>query len=253
VSIRKNAVGQYRGGTICSGGVRVLIWACLLAGCAGNGASAPPPAQPRPAPAAAPATAPAPTTVTTPTGTSRGPTTEASITRRLESTLKEIPIGVQVPRMAFADVTYPRSREEFAAMGGFTVLLVCSFALDGRELPLQRVVARAGTAGADLPLVARQETRLPPGASVGGLLNRRVDEVYLLPAFATAVDTTITAHFRVSGRALDVLRFPVPGIENRIPEGVDLGAEVQEPGMDALEKLIREELPVIRPGAMQQH
>ena len=155
--------------------------------------------------------------------------------------------------MAFADVTYPRSREEFAAMGGFTVLLVCSFSLDGKELPLERVVARTGAASADLPVVARQETRLPAGAGVGALLSRRVDEVYLLPAFATAVDTTVTVHFRVSGRALDVLRFPVPRAENGFPEGADLGGDVTAPGLDALEKLIREELPVIRPGALLQY
>jgi len=166
--------------------------------------------------------------------------------------VKEIPIGAQVPRMAFADITYPRSPEEFNAMGGFTVLLVCSFARDDRELPLARVVAKTGTASADLPLAARQETRVAAGAVADVLGTRRIDEVYLLPAFTTLVDTTITVHFRVSGRALEVLRTPGPGSQNGIPKDVDLGAELQEPGLDALEKLIREELPVIRPGAMQQ-
>jgi hypothetical protein len=226
--------------------VRTLIWACLLAGCAGAGtkpAVAPAP----PGPAALP---PAPTTVTTPTGTTHGPTTEASITERLESTAKEIPIGAQVPRMAFADVTYPRSREEFSAMGGFTVLLVCAFARDGGEIPVERVVARTGTASADLPLAARQETRVPAGAVADMFGTRRVDDVYLLPAFATAVDTTVTVHFRVSRRALDVLRFPGAGQADHLPAGVDLAAPLRNPGRDALEKLIREELPVIRAGAI---
>ena len=227
-------------------GVRYLVWACLVAGCASGGPK-PPAARTGPSPAAQP---PELKTVTTPIGRAHAPTTEAMINQQLESMLKEIPIGAQVPRTAFADVTYPRSREELAAMGGFTLLLVCSFARDDRELPLERVVANTGTANADLPLVARQETRLPTGTVAAMLGSRRVDEVYLLPAFATAIDTTITVHFQLSGRALDVLRFPAPAERGPLPESVDLDAELREPGMDALEQLIQRELPVIRPGAV---
>jgi len=217
----------------------------LLAGCAGasSGTKTAPPVSPP-----TPARLSPPMTVTTPAGTSNGPTTEAALAKRVEQMLRGIPIGAQVPRVALADVVYPRSREEFKAMNGWTLLLVCSFARDNRELPVARVVARAGTASADLPLVARQQTRVPTGAVADMLGTRRIDEVYLLPVLVTAVDATVTVHFPVSGRALDIFQFPAPA--DSLPAGVDVRIEVHDPEMDALEKLIREELPVIRPGAM---
>jgi len=168
----------------------------------------------------------------------------------VEDALKEIPIGAQVPRIAFVDVAFPRSGPEFTALGGFAAVLVCAFARDGRELPPERVVARTGTASADLPLAARQEKQIPAGAVADVFGARRVDSVYLLPVFATVVDTTITVHFRVSARALDALRFPLPENEGHIPAGVDLAAPVRDPQWDALEKLIHEELPLMGPNAL---
>ena len=58
-------------------------------------------------------------------------------------------------------------------------------------------------------------------------------------------------HFRGRRRGrVDALRFPLPENEGHIPAGVDLAAPVRDPQWDALEKLIREELPLMGPNAL---
>ena len=64
------------------------------------------------------------------------------------------------------------------------------------------------------------------------------------------MEDALKEHFRVSARARDALRFPLPENEGHIPAGVDLAAPVRDPQWDALEKLIREELPLMGPNTL---
>lgn len=222
---------------------RLVLGSCLLASCASAPAAPKPPTT-----SAAPAHA-STQTVTGPLHGTSTPTTDEVVLQRLESTLKEIPIGAQVPRIAIGDVAYPSTPEEFTALGGFALLLVTACSHGDGELPLERVVVRTGDKTAELPIVTLQKKALPPGALAQAFGARRVDAVYLLPVFATRVNSTVIVRFRGVSHSMDLLRFPAPASEDRLPQGLPLDNEITDPLQAALDALIRRELPLMQPGS----
>jgi hypothetical protein len=164
---------------------------------------------------------------------------------RLRDTLRDIPRGAIAARMALGDVAYPRSQAELDALGGFALLLVTALAHDEAELPIDGAVAKTRTAVAPLPLVASRASTVTD--DIGAVLgSHRHDAVYLLPVFATRVPMTVVISFRGGNRSLDLLRFPPPPEADPLPRELDLSGEMREPLVQAIDRLLQDELPLMK-------
>jgi hypothetical protein len=173
------------------------------------------------------------------------PTTEATLLGRMDQTVREIPAGAFVRRMAFSDVTYPRSQEELKAMGGFALLLVTALTHEESELPVSRVTVRIGDQTAELVPVTARRSELGPGRRADALGKFRYDGVYLMPVFVTRAPAEVVAYLGKGTIPLTLLRFPAARAEDDYPASLDFDWDPYDPQMEALRRLLDEEIPAI--------
>jgi hypothetical protein len=180
-----------------------------------------------------------------PMSVSHLPTTDAVILTRLEKTLEEIPPSASVPRIALADVAYPRSQKELEALGGFGLLLVTVLSQNGSELPVERVEARLGDQVGELPLVNFRVVRMNEGRVASIFGGHRFDGVYLLPVSTTRAQSSVVVYLRGGSATLEPLRFPPPPDQDNFPRGLKFDWDLRKPDVEALLRLIRDEFPLV--------
>lgn len=190
---------------------------------------------------------PVPTQVTKDAEVRHAPTTEDWILKTLEETASEIPANAFAPRIALADVTYPRSQRELDAMGGFALVLVTAVSHESGELPIAKVEIVSGDRSANLVEVTARKSLMPEGKAARAFGRYRVDAIYLMPVFATRNPGIVTVFLGRGALRLRVLEFP---ISSPVRDGLDLNGDLQDPKRDALCKLVAEELPVIGTGGL---
>ena len=170
------------------------------------------------------------------------PTTDATIQRRLDETVAEIPSHGVVARIAMGDVAYPRSQQELRELGGFALLLVTAVSHDAAELPVQRVEVKIADKIAALPFVTSTKRTLSGRrAEVFGSFG--VDAVFLIPMFVTRSNATVTAYLGGGQYPLKILTFP--SSDDELTAGLDFNWDPFEPKLDGLRRLLDEELPVV--------
>jgi hypothetical protein len=178
------------------------------------------------------------------------PTSEQAVLQALEDSAREIPAGAFAPRLAFADVTYPRSQAELDAMGGLALVFVTAVTHEESELPIAKVEVAIGAKSARLVEIAARNVLLPDGRAAQAFGKYRSDAVYLMPVFATRVPATLTVFLGRGALPLRVLEFPPPDSKTDLASTFDLSAENREPSRAALCKLLNEELPVAVGGGL---
>jgi hypothetical protein len=183
--------------------------------------------------------------VTDPIERSHQPTTDAVILSRLEKVLADVPTNASVPRIALADVAYPRSQQELQALGGFALMLVTVVCHDSDELPVERVEARVGEQVVNLPLVNSRTIRVNSGRVARVFGGHRFDGVYLVPVFTTRLNARVVVHLRGGSASLEPLRFPPPPDQDNLPEGLRFDWDPRKPQIDALVRLLGDEFPVV--------
>jgi hypothetical protein len=166
--------------------------------------------------------------------------------RRIEDAARRVPANATLPRIALVDLAYPRTQDEFVAMGGFGLLLVTALSQDPAELPAAKVVSEIRGETVELPLVASRVGQ-PPNAKIPSVLGKaRFDGVYLFPVFITRLKTKIVVYLGGGRHPLEVMSFPAPPEEDGMPAELDLDFEPREPSVDAMLKLLEEELPILK-------
>lgn len=178
------------------------------------------------------------------------PTTDAVVLQRIDETVAEIPPNNHAARVVFGDVTYPRSQEELTGMGGFALLLVTAVTQDGSELPVDRVEVQIADKVQRLNLLSSRRRTLE-GQRAGVLGAFRLDAVYLLPTFVTRYPATVTAYLGGGRYPLEILRFPAAA--DAMPPGLNFDVNPSQPNLDAIRRLLDEELPVVGSSGLEGH
>ena len=172
--------------------------------------------------------------------------TEEVVLRRIDEAARGVPEAAILPRIALADLTYPRTQDEFVAMGGFGLLLVTALSHDPAELPVAKVVSEIRGEAVELPLVASRVGQ-PPNAKIPNVIGKaRFDGIYLFPVFITRLKTKIVVYLGGGRYPLYPMNFPAPPAEDGMPKELDLNFEPREPSVDAMLKLIEDELPILK-------
>jgi hypothetical protein len=174
------------------------------------------------------------------------PVTDDVVLRRIDDAARGVPENANAPRIALADLAYPRTQDEFVAMGGFGLLLVTALSHDPAELPIAKVVSEIRDEAVELPLVASRVGQ-PPNAQIPSVFGKsRFDGVYLFPVFITRLPTKIVVYLGGGRYPLYPLSFPSPPEKDGMPPGLDLDFKPREPSVDAMLKLLEEELPILK-------
>jgi hypothetical protein len=98
----------------------------------------------------------------------------------------------------------------------------------------------------ELPLVASRVGQ-PPNAQIPSVFGKsRFDGVYLFPVFITRLPTKIVVYLGGGRYPLYPLSFPSPPEKDGMPPGLDLDFKPREPSVDAMLKLLEEELPILK-------
>jgi hypothetical protein len=174
-----------------------------------------------------------------------GPVTEAVVQRRLDDYAATLPKNAVVPRIALADVAYPRTQAELNAMGGFAAVLVTAICRDAAELPIAQVEFNMPNDRLKLPLVVSQRTEFTSASKSTVYGKARFDAVFLLPVFLTRKEGTVIVYLGAGARPLRVLSFPSAPGEDGLRPGLHFDWAPTQPETPVLHKLIDEELPVL--------
>jgi hypothetical protein len=174
------------------------------------------------------------------------PVTDEVVLGRIDDAARGVPKNGVAPRIALAALAYPRTQREFVAMGGFGLLLVTALSHDPAELPIAKVVSEMRGEAVELPLVASRVGQ-PPNAKIPSVFGKaRFDGIYLFPVFITRLNTKIVVYLGGGRFPVHVMNFPAPPEEDGMPSELDLDFEPREPSVDAMLKLLEEELPILK-------
>lgn len=183
-------------------------------------------------------------TVVEPNVWQKKPATPETIRQRIEEAAIKYQASAPIPRGVLYDIGYPRSEQEYAALGGHAVMLITALAQEREELPLKRVYVLMDGKEIELkPLkLVLSEQSAASSLSVKTFGAFRMDALYLLPVYLRMKPADLMVDFASNKMGLKVATFGTP-----VPEDVTRLAIKEPTGVSpsdkALDEFIKREFP----------
>jgi hypothetical protein len=169
------------------------------------------------------------------------PLTRHQIWERIEHAAEEYQTHAPIPRIAFFDITYPRSLQEYKELGGYGLLLVTALSQEKDELPVKRTYFTGEKEQYDFPLILSLVTQIPKDKDkvmkTFGMY--RSDTLYLFPMHHRAIEGQLSIDFSKNRTGFVLQDFPVA--EDEFPM---TPPTMEYPPDEVLLGLIKRELPM---------
>ena len=179
---------------------------------------------------------------------SKNPATDSGMTARLTRAATEYRQYAPVPRVAFYDIGYPSSADEYRALNGFGAILVTVMAQDSAELPLARLYFRdaSGTI-TELPKIVSSCGRLSSSDSIvsGTFGSNRCDALHLFPVILTTTAGELLADFAIHRNGFRLGNFT--GEVTQVLKKLPIGPPGQPPAATVANPVFAREFPIFRP------
>jgi hypothetical protein len=144
------------------------------------------------------------------------PATPARMSQRIEEASIKYQANAPIPRVILSDIGYPRTEEEYVALGGNAVILVTVLCQDKNELPLARLYVAVDGKETDLKqiqlVLSEQTTNKTASVTTFGAF--RADALYLLPIRFRTSPGDLMADFARNKSGFKVLAFGTPVSED---------------------------------------
>ena len=174
------------------------------------------------------------------------------MTGRLETQARRLPpeMAAHAMRGAGYDLAWPRSAEEYRAIGNSAVVLVSVVTRDVRELPLRRIYLDAKGQEAPLNTLRCHRSEVAEGSPIRAVFGQyREDCFFLVPGAALLREGALRADFAANRTGFSLIDLPIepPGDVRRFIEQTSgSGRPVDQKALNAM---IEREYPGYRPPA----
>lgn len=175
-----------------------------------------------------------------PGSVARRPATSDAVWQRVREAASKYRQYAPVPRVAFYDITYPATAEEYRALDGYGLLLVTVITQDPKEVPLARVSLVSGRQAHTFQLVS---SVLSPVGDTGVSIvlgSTRFDALYLLPMHLRRESGQLLVDFATNRRGFVLGKFPLEPLDDDLPTDPPSGPH---PPPGAFGRLVERELP----------
>ena len=179
--------------------------------------------------------------VVRPGSTSQTPVTTDGMWQRIRGAAQQYAQYAPVPRMAFNDVTYPATVDEFRALNGYGLMLITVMTQDANEVPLARVVLNSTDGTHVFELLGSIRSPVDDAAIARVLGNTRYDALYLFPVHLRQASGELLVDFAANRTGFVLTRFPLPPLDIQLPADPPSAAA---PPAAALQAMLRRELPL---------
>lgn len=118
--------------------------------------------------------------------TASGPVAPSAMNERILDAAKEYDAYAPVPRVALFDIAYPLDKKEYAALGGYGVMLVTVITQEKDEIPPKRVYAVVDGSIVELHLFTSVFEKQERNAEINKVFGQyRWDGLYYYPVYLT--------------------------------------------------------------------
>ena len=172
------------------------------------------------------------------------------MTGRLETQARRLPpeMAAHAMRGAGYDLAWPRSAEEYRAIGNSAVVLVSVVTRDARELPLRRIYLEAKGQEAPLNTLRCHRSEVAEGSPIRAVFGQyREDCFFLVPGAALLREGALRADFSANRTAFSLIDLPVdtpPQVRSTIEKASGKSPPVDQKTLNAM---IEREYPGYRP------
>lgn len=180
--------------------------------------------------------------------TTFGPTTSVAFDKDIEASARKFqaqyPQGAD--RYAQFDISYPRDRAEYQAMGKYAIVLLAALTHDPAELPLSRVYVRDDGHETELKRIVAVRRQVPDRSATLAMYGmHREDAFYMLPVSLVHPGAEIVCDFAAHRRGFSLGTLELPPVD--FIRSDDNRSAGHEPSDVALRAFFHREYPGILP------
>jgi hypothetical protein len=180
-----------------------------------------------------------------------GPSNLLKMNERIDEQAQMLPQEARengaVKRVAFFDIAFPNSPQEFVALGGNGVILVTAISHDPTELPLKRVHINVRDKDIELKRISYMLSKqTQKSLAVDTFGQYRMDGMYLFPVYLKALPGKVVVDFARNRNDFGIAEFNASDFDklNDLPSTFPSG---KGPSPDTLKNFITREFPGFEP------
>jgi hypothetical protein len=172
------------------------------------------------------------------------PVDNAAMSKRIRDAAERYSEYAPIPRGAFIDIGFPKSKEEFEELNGYGILLLSALSQTESELPLKRVYVSVAGKEIELTLIekyfSKESDQTGQVAKTFGSF--RVDALYFFPVYLRKSAGSLMIDFAENRKGMKIAEFSedMPDSVKNLP---DIKPSADASMTDEMKIFLRREYP----------